>query len=59
MTDERTKEPRGVTNNEADRAAMLERRKRAGDVVPFSPAAPRDRGEYVDRGPFSNKMPLP
>src|SRR6266566_4247731 len=43
MTDERTKEPRGVTNNEADRAAMLERRKRAGDVVPFSPAAALDR----------------
>ena len=25
--------PRGVTNNEADRLAMLERRRRAGDVI--------------------------
>jgi hypothetical protein len=49
----------GVTNNEADRAAMLERRKRAGDVLPFSPSAPRGRGEYSDSGPFSNNIPLP
>jgi hypothetical protein len=58
--DERTKnEARGVTNSEADRAAMLERRRKAGDVLPFSPSTPCDRGEYFDRGAFSNNIPLP
>jgi hypothetical protein len=51
-------QPRGVTNTEADRAAMLERRRKAGDVLPFSPSAPKDRGEYYDRAPFSNSIPL-
>jgi hypothetical protein len=58
--DERAKnEPRGVTNNERDRAAMIERRRKAGDVLPFSQAMPRDRGKYFDRGAFSNNIPLP
>jgi hypothetical protein len=52
-------EPRGVTNNENDRAAMLERRRKAGDVLPFSRAMPCDCGEYFDRGPFSNNIPMP
>jgi hypothetical protein len=56
---DKQKELRGVTNNEADRAAMLERRRKAGDILAFSPSAPRDRGEYFDRGPFSNNIPLP
>jgi len=40
----------GVTNNADDRARMLERRRAAGDVLGFTPAAPRDRGEYPDGG---------
>lgn len=52
-------EPRGVTNDAKAREAMLERRRRAGDVLPFSPSAPKDRGEFVDHGPFSNTVPLP
>ncbi len=36
----------GVTNDPAAHAALLERRRKAGDVLPYSPAAPRDRGEY-------------
>jgi hypothetical protein len=52
-------EPRGVTNNEADRAAMLERRRKAGDVLLFSPSTPKDRSEYSEVGRFSNNIPLP
>jgi hypothetical protein len=52
-------EPRGVINNEADRAVMLDRRHKAGDVLAFSPSAPRGLGEYADRGPFSNNISLP
>jgi hypothetical protein len=59
MTDRSGNEPRGVTNNENDRAAMLERRRKAGDVLPFSPSMPCDRREYFDRGLFSNNIPLP
>ncbi len=36
----------GVTNDLAAHVALLERRRKAGDVLPFSPATPRDRGEY-------------
>jgi hypothetical protein len=59
MSDDTKNTARGVTNNEADRLAMLERRKQAGDTLPFSPSAPPDRGEYFDRGPFGNNIPPP
>jgi len=36
----------GVTNDEAARKALMERRKLAGDILPFSPAQPRDSTEY-------------
>jgi hypothetical protein len=36
----------GVTNDPAAYAALQERRRKAGDVLPFAPATPRDPGEY-------------
>jgi len=57
--DEKQNKSRGVTNNESDRAAMIERRRKAGDVLPFSAAKPCDCGEYFDHGQFSNNIPLP
>ena len=59
MSEQTKNEPRGVTNNEADHLAMLERRRKAGDTLSFSPSVPRDRAEYMERGPFSNNVPLP